>query len=122
MVLNQAEGKYIYPIEQQLRALSKCGAAYIVGLLDCCREKMKINEVRGGMGVNSSDIIEEGENIILAFGCPPSRDTTAASTLAEDFFDFLENSADINGYIALPGNLNFFHTRDRKNETLIKVS
>lgn len=64
---------------------------------------------------------EEGENIILAFGCPPSRDTPADSTLAEDFFSFLENSADAVGNIALPGNLNFFHTKDRRNETMIKV-
>ena len=37
MVMNQAEGKYTYPIELQLRALSKCGHAYVIGLLDCCR-------------------------------------------------------------------------------------
>ena len=55
-----------------------------------------------------SDPVEDGENIILAFGCPPSNETPAASTLAQDFFNFLENSADANGYIALPGNLNFF--------------
>jgi len=115
MVLNQSEGKHIYPIELQLRALSKCGHAYVVGLLDCCRQKVK---TRG----NDSEAFEEGENIILAFGCPPSKDTPAESTLAEDFFGFLENSADAAGNIALPGNLNFFHTKDRRNETLIKVS
>eukprot|EP00353_Schmidingerella_taraikaensis_P000535 CAMPEP_0185597964 /NCGR_PEP_ID=MMETSP0434-20130131/81704_1 /TAXON_ID=626734 ORGANISM="Favella taraikaensis, Strain Fe Narragansett Bay" /NCGR_SAMPLE_ID=MMETSP0434 /ASSEMBLY_ACC=CAM_ASM_000379 /LENGTH=68 /DNA_ID=CAMNT_0028226831 /DNA_START=1272 /DNA_END=1478 /DNA_ORIENTATION=+ len=64
----------------------------------------------------------DDENLILAFGCPPSRYTAAASTLAKDFFTFLLNSADANGYVALPGNLNFFHTEDRKNETLIKVT
>ena len=37
MILNQQEGKYVYPIEMQLRSLSKCGNAYIIGLLDCCR-------------------------------------------------------------------------------------
>ena len=60
--------------------------------------------------------------MILAFGCPPSRYTAASSTLAKDFFRFLVDDADSKGYIALPGNLNFFHTEDKKNETLIKVS
>ena len=117
IVLNVAEGKHVYKIENMLRALSKCDSAYVVGLLDCCREQPKS---RGGPG--HAGEIEDGENIILAFGCPPSRYTPAESTLAKDFFKFLEDSADMNGYIALPGNLNFFHTEDRKNETLIKVS
>ena len=121
MILNEAEGKYIYPIELQLRALSKCGNAYVVGLLDCCRQKVSMQPslTRGGAG--SVEPTEEGENIILAFGCPPSKFVPSASTLAMDFFAFLENSADAEGYIALPGNLNFFHTKDRKNETLVKV-
>ena len=118
MMLNQAEGKHNYPIELQLRSLSKCSSAYIVGLMDCCRIKIKTR----GPGGDDDDPVEEGENIILAFGCPPSNETPAASTLAQDFFTFLENSADANGYIALPGNLNFFQTKDRKNETLIKVT
>ena len=66
--------------------------------------------------------MEQGENIILAFGCPPSKEVDAVSTLARDFFAFLEDSADPDGYISLPGNLNFFQTADKKNETLIKVS
>ena len=37
MILNQAEGKYSYPIELQLRSLTKCGNAYVIGLFDCCR-------------------------------------------------------------------------------------
>ena len=76
-------------------------------------------KTRGGAGDDSQ--VEDGENIILAFGCPPSVSTPADSTLAQDFFAFLENSSDADGYIALPGNLNFFHTKDRRNETLIKV-
>ena len=37
MMLNQAEGRHMYPIELQLRTLSKCSSAYVVGLMDCCR-------------------------------------------------------------------------------------
>ena len=117
MLLNTSESKYFYRIESQLRTLAKCDSAYVVGMLDCCREQPK---TRGGPGFESD--IEDGENIILAFGCPPSRYTPAESTLAKDFFKFLIDSADINGYIAVPGNLNFFKTEDRKNETLIKVT
>lgn len=118
MMLNVASGRHSYPIELQLRTLSKCNSAYVVGMMDCCRNKLKTR----GNGGNDNEAVEEGENIILAFGCPPSNDTPAQSTLASDFFNFLENSADTNGFIALPGNLNFFHTQDRKNETLIKVT
>ena len=37
MMLNQAAGRHSYPIELQLRSLSKCNSAYVVGLMDCCR-------------------------------------------------------------------------------------
>ena len=109
----------MYPLENQLRILSKGASAYVIGLLDCCREKIL---TRGGPGEYDEVRPDEAENLILAFGCAPSRLTAAASTLAKDFFTFLMNDADENGYVALPGNLNFFHTKDRKNETLIKVS
>ena len=91
MILNQAQGKYVYPIEMQLRSLSKCGHAYVIGLLDCCREKVK---TRGGGHLEPPSFTDDGENIILAFGCPPSRETPAESTLAQDFFSFLASSAD----------------------------
>ena len=100
-----------------MRILSKGASAYVIGLFDCCRERL---DTRGGPGVPT--VAEYDENLILAFGCAPSRLTAAASTLAKDFFKFLVNSADENGYVALPGNMNFFHTRDHNNETLIKVS
>ena len=103
--------------------IAKCGHAYVIGLMDCCREKKVDKEpLRGGAGDGEPADPEDTTNIILLFGCPPSNFTPAESTLAKDFFKFVENSADGNGYIALPGNLNFFHTADRKNETLIKVT
>ena len=117
VILNQASSSHLYPLEGQLRILSKGACAYVIGLFDCCRERIS---TRGGPGVPTA--ADYDENLILAFGCAPSRFTAAASTLAQDFFNFLVNAADENGYVALPGNLNFFQTKDRKNETLIKVS
>ena len=117
ILLNQSRGTYLYPLENQLRNLAKGASTYVIGLFDCCREKQKF---RGSPSVDLA--ADDDENLILAFGCPPSRYTPAQSTLATDFFDFLCNSADANGYVSLPGNLNFFHTQDNKNETLIKVS
>ena len=92
----------MYSLEAHLRAIAKCDHAYVIALLDCCREKLR----NRGLGQESE--VLDTENLIIAFGCPPSRLTPAESTLAQDFFQFLEDSADANGYIALPGNLNFF--------------
>ena len=90
-MLNCYQGRELYPLENQLRIMAKGTSIYVIGLLDCCREKLA---VRGGAGQVAEDGLEEGENLILAFGCPPSRYTAASSTLAKDFFRFLVDDAD----------------------------
>ena len=131
-VLNSNSHRYFYNLEEQLRMLAKGPSVYVVGLFDCCRERSFSSEstprtdseevqTRGSPGSIES-MVEKDENLIFAFGCPPSRMTAVQSTLVKDFFEFLLKDADQTGFISLPGNLNFFRTEDRTNETLIKVT
>ena len=39
-VCNQADKKFLYPLQGQLKALSQEPGAYIIGIFACCREKM----------------------------------------------------------------------------------
>ena len=131
-VLNSNSGHCFYNLEEQLRILAKGPSVYVVGLFDCCRERSistdsspradsDETETRGTLGYIER-MVEKDENLIFAFGCPPSRMTAVQSTLVKDFFEFLLKDADQTGFISLPGNLNFFRTEDRTNETLIKVT
>ena len=130
---NTDTGRYQYRLEENLRSLAKGSSAYVIGLFDCCREQtvrsgpiqrtvIRASGARGAGALPARGNGDKDENLILAFGCPPSKMTDADSTLVKDFFDFLLGDADAEGNIALPGNLNFFKTEDRKNETLIKVT
>lgn len=75
-------GKRHYPLEKSLRNLAKCDGSYVMGVFDCCREKLDPNlATRGGGG--AMDIDEEDmddavnledsqENFIMTYGCQPS--------------------------------------------------
>ena len=39
-VCNQDDKKFLYPLQGQLKALSQEHGAYIIGIFDCCREKI----------------------------------------------------------------------------------
>ena len=40
--------KYIYPLQHRLNSLAKETGCYVLGIFDCCREKMK-PAMRGGV-------------------------------------------------------------------------
>lgn len=74
-------------------------AAYIIAVLDCCREKMgftKPNTTEASVTAQASrgngEAAEEEEvktkisNIILIFGCPPFSFVPANSTLTVELF------------------------------------
>ena len=71
-VMNHAANKrtIFYPLEQQLRSLSKEVGGYWIGLFDCCREELKI-ELTRGLGDDSimADEGDQDQNLILIFGC-----------------------------------------------------
>ena len=60
--------------------------------------------------------------MILIFGTKPGKKVDAKSTLVVDFFEYLHNSADENGYVPLNGNLIYFKTQDMRNEITFRVT
>ena len=46
-------GKKHYPLEKSLRNLAKCeGGSYVIGVFDCCREKLDPSLTRGAGGAS----------------------------------------------------------------------
>ena len=108
-VCNQADKKTIYPLQGQLKALSQEPGAYIIGIFDCCREKIT-QDMRGN---SSNPPIDEDENDhmnhIFWFGCQENGGVSADSTIAVDFFKEVKsvaNSAD--GSVRLPTDMLFW--------------
>ena len=128
LFLQLNEGK-LYPIEKMLRSLAKADGSYVIALFDCCRERIIAGATRGvnveeddGMAAASEQIPENHENFIITYGCPPTEGVPAKSTIAKTYMQYLKKSSDQNGYIQLPGPLNFFVGSDGKCEHSIKVN
>ena len=73
-------------MEGQLRSLvsDEDYNTYVMGLLDCCREKV----VTAGGDRGNDDYA--GMNLILSFGCPPSNKIPKKSTIAVNYFEHLK--------------------------------
>ena len=105
--------------------MAKSEGSYIIALFDCCREKIDDGATRGLGGV-----VDEGavigpvthENFIITYGCPPTEGVPAKSTIAQSYMSYLRRCANKDGYVALPGPLNFFVGSDGKCEHSIKVN
>ena len=84
-----------------LRSIAKAQGTYVVGLFDCCREKMAAATQRG-LGANSAGIIdvsgggnaETQENFIMTYGCPPTEGVPAKSTIANAYIKYLKSASD----------------------------
>ena len=113
-----------------LRSLAKADGSYVIALMDCCRERITAQASRGSGAVDDDDglaaatnaIPEHHENFIITFGCSPTEGVPAKSTIAKAYMKYIKKSSDANGYISLPGPLNFFVGDDGKCEHSIKVS
>ena len=105
-----------FPLEQQVRTLSKQAGSYVVALFDCCRERVKVPKAMSSAAHGGAD-----ENFIITFGCPPTATVPARSTIARAYFTFLRDAADDEGAILLPGNLNYWNGDDGKCEHSLKV-
>ena len=122
-----------FPLEKYLRIIGRMDQSYVIGLFDCCREKIAEGDFRGGKKIDLDSLMNELEendpsseqtmhtNYLVTFGCPPSKGVPAKSTIAVAYFKFLKKSADDKGRIVLPGPLNFFLGTDGKCETISKV-
>lgn len=82
-VLNEEK---TYPLEGNLRALAadEDYDTFIIGLFDCCREKVVAVEGDRGSGDHA------GMNLILSFGCSPNNTTPKKSTIAVNYFEHLK--------------------------------
>ena len=72
-------GKRHYPLEKSLRNLAKCDGSYVMGVFDCCREKLDAS-----LATRAADILDDEddddnfnvedsqENFIMTYGCQPS--------------------------------------------------
>ena len=74
---------YRFPLEQQLRTLSKIPGAYVIGLFDSCRTSVH-PALRGGPG--EPDAGGNYQNCYLSFGSEPNLGVPLASTTAKEWF------------------------------------
>ena len=62
--------------------------SFVIGIFDCCREAYNEGVFppkadRGGQGILTQDVeIEKGRNVMLIFGCPPSKLVPGVSKIA----------------------------------------
>ena len=71
-----------YPLEKNLRSLAKMQCCYVIGVLDCCREKIRRDQMamRGLGGEDEDDEDDQlfgqpkdaTENFIITYGCQPT--------------------------------------------------
>ena len=80
-----------YPLENRLRSLGQIPGAYVLGILDCCREYLE--EAKRGSGAD--EVVQEGDytNCLIWFGCPAGSGVDASSTIARDFFAQMKHVA-----------------------------
>ena len=99
--------KIAFPIEKKIRDLSEVSSCYVVGLFDCCREKMTIKEVQEGKNVVKVDGREDGmmeeqedlsvmkaRDLLIVFVCPPNSFAPADSPLAVSLWNTLNYISD----------------------------
>ena len=92
--------KYRYPLEQEVRNLSKIPGAYVIGLFDCCRARVP-KDLRGGPG--EPDAEGKYQNCYLSFGCEANFGVPLESILAKEWFDKLrELCGQVDGSIIFP--------------------
>ena len=99
--------KALFPLEAQLRSLSKARGAAIVGVLACCRERF---DTRGsGEAAPYEELQGDEQNLYITFGCPPNRSVPGATTISKAYFAQLKERADgRTGAVTLPQALMFW--------------
>ena len=84
-----------------MRNLGAEEGVFVLGILDCCREKINLQ----AKGFDSRQNEEEYTNCVISFGCPPSKMVNADSMIAEEYFMKLLQFADpLDGSVLIPGN------------------
>ena len=101
-----------YKLEARLRALATEKYCYVIGVFDCCRERIIKDKNRGVS--EEEEFNNAKENLILSFGCRPTAGVPKKSTLAASYFAYLQDMARSNEvqdgrmFFILPSELNYF--------------
>ena len=81
-----SKSKFSYPLQERLQGISQNPGVYVLGVYDCCREKLSM-QMRG-TGAREYDNLDEvdDQNSIFWFGCGENRGVDEKSNLCVDFF------------------------------------
>ena len=86
-----------------MRWLGNEEGIFVLGILDCCREKITLPKKAG-----KSDKVDSEpsySNCVISFGCRPSSTVNANSLIAVEYFKKLRQFANTNdGSVLIPGN------------------
>ena len=118
LVLNEKEKKHRYfKIEAKLRALSNMiDHNFIIALFDCCRQQITKDDMRGGP---ATDDEQAAKNIILTWGCPPSKGVPAKSSIVSSYSKYVVESIE-GGVVVFPDDLIDYLGDDGNCETVPK--
>lgn len=104
----------LYNLESRLRAMGQEDNSFVIGIFDCCREAYDEGifppvQTRGGNANEERDEgVVKGQHVFLIFGCPSNRGVPAASKIATQFFEVIEQAKADNECILLPDAANVF--------------
>ena len=69
-----------FPVELELKKLSRVNGCYVVSVLDCCRERWVTKDDRYKLPAEEEPTGDR--NLILTFGCPPNCTVDANSLIS----------------------------------------
>ena len=84
----KSKEKALFPLEANLRAISRINGGYIVVVLACCREKFEIRDA--GEAQPMDEIRGDEQNLYVTFGCPPNRSVPGATKISKAYFNVLK--------------------------------
>ena len=62
-----------YNLEFKMRHIGAEEGAFVLGIMDCCREKIPPQQRAGNNNMEGNDSEEVYTNFVISFGCPPSK-------------------------------------------------
>ena len=75
-----------FDLEYKMRNIGAEEGAFVLGILDCCREKIPLPKKAGNKDQEGSYSEEAYTNCVISFGCPPSGTVNANSQIAVEYF------------------------------------
>ena len=84
----------MFDLEYKMRNIGAEEGAFVLGILDCCREKIPQQKRAGNVDAEGSNSEETYTNCVISFGCPPSRTVNANSKIAVEYFQKIRQFAD----------------------------